>query len=129
GLRAGLRRPLPRAAVRRVRGTGRPLRLRPAVRRQERSAVNRTSTTLIGAVAALATVTGVAALAGPADEDAGRAAAGRKPVERSTLVCPQPTVSDTAETRYTAFTPKGGQGRGSEAALYPAEKADTGGSG
>lgn len=91
--------------------------------------MNRTSTTLIGAVAALATVTGVAALAGPAEEDAGRAAAGRKPVERSTLVCPQPTVSDTAETRYTAFTPKGGQGRGSEAALYPAEKADTGGSG
>jgi uncharacterized protein DUF5719 len=90
--------------------------------------VNRTSMTLIGAVAALAAITGVAALAAPGGEKPGSAAAaGRKPVERSTLVCPQPSVSDVAETRYTAFAPKGGQGKGG-AELYPAEKADTGGS-
>ncbi|WP_314174525.1 DUF5719 family protein [Streptomyces winkii] len=88
--------------------------------------MNRTSMTLIGAVTALAAVTGVAALAAPGAEESG-AAAGRKPVERSTLVCPQPSVSDVAETRYTAFAPKGGQGKGG-AELYPAEKADTGGS-
>ncbi|OEV31100.1 hypothetical protein AN219_06950 [Streptomyces nanshensis] len=90
--------------------------------------MNRTSMTLIGAATALATLTGVAALAAPGGEESGAAAAaGRRPVERSTLVCPQPSVSDVAETTYTAFTPKGGQGKGG-AELYPAEKADTGGS-
>lgn len=88
--------------------------------------MNRTSATLIGAATALAALTGVAALAAPGGEEPGSAAAaGRKPVERSTLVCPQPSVSDVAETRYTAFAPKGGQGKGS-AELYPAQKADTG---
>jgi hypothetical protein len=91
--------------------------------------VNRTSTTLIGAVAALAAVTGVSALAAPGgEENGGAAAAGRRPVERSTLVCPQPSVSDVAETRYTAFAPQGGEGKG-KAELYAAEKADDGSGG
>lgn len=90
--------------------------------------MNRTSMTLIGAATALAALTGVAALAAPGGEDLGSAsAAGRRPVERSTLVCPQPSVSDVAETRYAAFAPKGGQGKGN-AELYRAEKSDTGGS-
>ncbi|QPP08545.1 hypothetical protein G4Z16_21490 [Streptomyces bathyalis] len=90
--------------------------------------MNRTSMTLIGAATALAALTGVAALAAPDGEDLGStSAAGRRPVERSTLVCPQPSVSDVAETRYTAFAPKGGEGKGG-AELYRAEKADTGGS-
>ncbi|WP_181767217.1 DUF5719 family protein [Streptomyces albidus (ex Kaewkla and Franco 2022)] len=89
--------------------------------------MNRTTTTLIGAVTALAALTGVAAVAAPGDEDTGPAsAAGRKPVERSTLVCPQPSLSDVAQTEYTAFSPKGGEGKGS-AELYPAEKTDADG--
>ncbi|MGW7521242.1 DUF5719 family protein [Streptomyces sp. NPDC054796] len=94
--------------------------------------MNRSTLTLIGAVTALAAVTGVAAVAAPG-EDASRSAtaAARKPVERSTLVCPRPTVSDVAETDYTAFTPKGedsGKGGKGSAALYPAEE-DTKGAG
>nr|WP_206324367.1 DUF5719 family protein [Streptomyces sp. HNM0574] len=83
--------------------------------------------TLAGAVAALAALTGVAAVAAPGDE-AGRApaAAARKPVERSTLVCPKPTESDVAETVYSAVTPKGGAAKGGTAELYPAESAETG---
>lgn len=88
--------------------------------------MNRTTMTLIGAVTALAAVTGVAAVAAPGGEDSGQAgAAGRKPVERSTLVCPQPSLSDVAETEYTAFAPKGGEGKGG-AELYPAERTDPG---
>ncbi|MGW8374662.1 DUF5719 family protein [Streptomyces sp. ODS28] len=83
----------------------------------------RTPAFLIGAVAALAAVTGVAAMAAPGDQGGGSTAgAVRKPVERSTLVCPQPSDSDVAETAYTGFTPKGGSGKG-EAGLYPAERA------
>ncbi|SCK11290.1 DUF5719 family protein [Streptomyces sp. WMMB 322] len=90
--------------------------------------MNRTSMTLIGAATALAALTGVAALTAPGGEDpAAASAAGRRPVERSTLVCPQPSVSDVAETRYTAFAPKGGKGKG-DAGLFRAEKAETGGS-
>ncbi|MFZ3470742.1 DUF5719 family protein [Streptomyces sp. 4.24] len=66
--------------------------------------------TLAAVTAALAAVTGLAALTAPA---AGRAAAAapaggeaaRMPVERSLLVCPAPSTSDIAETVYTAFTP------------------------
>ncbi|HEV7629202.1 MAG TPA: DUF5719 family protein, partial [Streptomyces sp.] len=89
--------------------------------------MNRTTMTLIGAVTALAAVTGVAAIAAPGGEDSGQgSAAGRKPVERSTLVCPQPSLSDVAQTEYTAFSPKGSEGKGG-AQLYPAVQADTDG--
>ncbi|WP_030773183.1 DUF5719 family protein [Streptomyces sp. NRRL F-2664] len=76
--------------------------------------------TLAAVTAALAALTGVAALtapdpaAGPSD---GRpaAASARMPVERSLLVCPGPSSSDIAETTYTSFTPGGpaGAGKGS----------------
>ncbi|MFC4495952.1 DUF5719 family protein [Streptomyces ovatisporus] len=89
--------------------------------------MNRTTMTLIGAVTALAAVTGVAAVAAPDGEETGAsAAAGRKPVERSTLVCPQPGYSDVAQTEYTAFAPKGSDGQGG-AELFQAGKADTDG--
>ncbi|MFI1966983.1 DUF5719 family protein [Streptomyces pathocidini] len=70
--------------------------------------MNRTTQSLIGAAAALAAVTGVAALTGPdSAADASAASAARLPVERSTLLCPAPSSSELAETTYTSFTPKG----------------------
>ncbi|HEX5565907.1 MAG TPA: DUF5719 family protein [Streptomyces sp.] len=71
--------------------------------------MNRTALTLIGVATALAAVTGVASLTAPSGEPAGGpGAATRLPVERSTLLCPQPTSSEVGETVYTAFTPGGG---------------------
>ncbi|MFD3548729.1 DUF5719 family protein [Streptomyces sp. NPDC058655] len=59
--------------------------------------------------AALAALTGIAALTAPAAPggaaDGKAAAAARMPVERSLLVCPAPSSSDIADTTYTAFTP------------------------
>ncbi|MGP3989372.1 DUF5719 family protein [Streptomyces sp. 3N207] len=90
--------------------------------------MNRTVLSFGAVAVALAAVTGVAALTAP-DEAAQRGesakAAAHKPVERSTLVCPQPSASDVAETSYEAFTPKGGPGKKGSAALYPAELAET----
>ncbi|GAA2059440.1 DUF5719 family protein [Streptomyces albiaxialis] len=99
--------------------------------------MNRTIYGFAGAVVALAAVTGVAAVAAPGDDGAKDAAsapaAQRKPVERSTLVCARPSVSDVAETTYTAFAPKGAPGKKGSAELRPAELADpdggTGGTG
>ncbi len=84
--------------------------------------MNRTTISLIGVVAALAAATGVAgALApAPAAPAAAMATAQRKPVERSTLLCPAPTGSDYASTAYTAFTPAGtGATGGGTAQLMP----------
>ncbi len=60
---------------------------------------------LIAAVAGLLAVTGLATLTAPdgAASDAGTAE--RRPVERSSLLCPEPSTSDLAETTYTSFTP------------------------
>ncbi|MFD6231856.1 DUF5719 family protein [Streptomyces sp. NPDC060232] len=75
--------------------------------------------TLAAVTAALAVLTGVAALTAPAPaggSSAGKAAASaRMPVERSLLVCPGPSSSDIAETTYTSFTPgaPAGEGKGS----------------
>ncbi|WP_030763662.1 MULTISPECIES: DUF5719 family protein [unclassified Streptomyces] len=75
--------------------------------------------TLAAVTAALAALTGVAALTAPATDgkaaDAKAATAARMPVERSLLVCPGPSSSDIAETTYTAFTPgaPAGGGKGS----------------
>ncbi|MCF6524007.1 DUF5719 family protein [Streptomyces sp. JJ36] len=95
--------------------------------------MNRTTLSLIGAVTALAAVTGVAATTAPgAESTAARPAAERLPVERSTLVCPQPSASELAETRYTAFTPEGEDaadapgGEDAAAHLLPAEEKETG---
>ncbi len=67
-----------------------------------------THLSLIAGAAALAAITGFASLTapqGPATTEAKAAAS--LPVERSSLVCPAPSTSDLAETRYTSFTPPG----------------------
>ncbi|MER5752136.1 DUF5719 family protein [Streptomyces sp. NPDC002088] len=68
--------------------------------------MNRTTLSLIAGTAALAAVTGFAALTTPdaAGADTAKAAA-QQPVERTTLLCPAPSTSDLAETSYTSFTP------------------------
>lgn len=83
--------------------------------------MNRTTLSLIAAVTALAAVTGFAAATTPG-EDAPAEAAARLPVERSSLLCPEPSQSDLAETAYTSFTPetKGTEGAGT-AQLSPAK--------
>ncbi|MEU9036399.1 DUF5719 family protein [Streptomyces sp. NPDC048352] len=71
--------------------------------------------TLAAVTAALAAVTGLAFLTAPAATPAGgagRADAARRPVERSVLVCPEPSSSDIAETTYTSLTPGKGGGAG-----------------
>ncbi|WP_030889547.1 DUF5719 family protein [Streptomyces sp. NRRL S-1868] len=88
--------------------------------------MNRTLIGLGGTVVALAAVTGVAVVAAPGDGDASATAAAHKPVERTTLVCPQPSSSDVAETTWTAFTPKGGPGKKGSAELHPAARAGDG---
>lgn len=91
--------------------------------------MNRTVLSFGGTVVALAAVTGLATLWAPEDAAQGQdgaQVAAHKPVERSTLVCPQPSTSDVAETSYTAFTPKGAPGKKGSAELHPAELADSG---
>jgi hypothetical protein len=68
--------------------------------------VNRTTLSLIAGTAALAAVTGFAALNTPDAAGAGTAkAAARLPVERTSLLCPAPSLSEIADTTYTSFTP------------------------
>ncbi|MEU6538341.1 DUF5719 family protein [Streptomyces sp. NPDC047000] len=68
--------------------------------------MNRTTLSLIAGTAALAAVTGFAALNTPDAAGAGTAgAAARRPVERTSLLCPAPSLSDIADTTYTSFTP------------------------
>ncbi|MGW6027136.1 DUF5719 family protein [Streptomyces sp. NPDC055099] len=89
--------------------------------------MNRTTQSLIAAAAALAAVTGFAVANAPdGGKDDGAKAAARLPVERTSLLCPVPSVSDLAETSYTAFTPKGegsGSGKTGKAELMPATRA------
>ncbi|MFC8128663.1 DUF5719 family protein [Streptomyces sp. NPDC057302] len=84
--------------------------------------MNRTTQSLIAAVAALAAVTGFAVVNAPdGSGDDGAKAAARLPVERTSLLCPVPSSSDLAETSYTAFTPEGkGSGDAGKAELLPA---------
>lgn len=63
--------------------------------------------TLAAVAVALAAVAGASTLGGDAGAAASAADAERAPVERSTLVCPQPGTAESAATRYTAFTPGG----------------------
>ncbi|MFE6162348.1 DUF5719 family protein [Streptomyces sp. NPDC056486] len=86
--------------------------------------MNRTTQSLIAAVAALAAVTGFAVANAPDDSgDDGAKAAARLPVERTSLLCPVPSSSDLAETSYTAFTPKGEEsGKAGKAELLPATR-------
>ncbi|MGW7285224.1 DUF5719 family protein [Streptomyces sp. NPDC054847] len=68
--------------------------------------MKRTTISLIAVATALAAVTGFASLTAPDGEATTEAAApARLPVERSSLLCPAPSSSDLAETRYTSFTP------------------------
>ena len=89
--------------------------------------MNRTTLSLIGVSTALAAVTGLAALTAPQPQGAEQTpVAERLPVQRSTLVCPQPSSSDLAETRYTAHTPPNTvEGEGG-AELLPVPEKDTG---
>ncbi|WP_340561090.1 DUF5719 family protein [Streptomyces sp. GSL17-111] len=88
--------------------------------------LNRPALALAAAVTALAAVSGVAAVTTSAD-GAGTPSASsaeRLPVQRSTLVCPQPSTSELGETHLTAFTPGGGSGGSdggeADAGLLPA---------
>ncbi|MFE9878185.1 DUF5719 family protein [Streptomyces sp. NPDC005784] len=77
--------------------------------------MNRTTLSLIAAATALAAVTGFATLKSPdASGDSAAGTAARLPVERTSLLCPQPSTSDIADTAYTSFTPvaEGASGSG-----------------
>lgn len=87
--------------------------------------MNRTTISLIAGTAALAAVTGFAAMSTPDAAGAGTAkAAAQQPVERTSLLCPAPSTSDLAETSYTSFTPvTEGTGSDGKAELAAAAKA------
>ncbi|GHC62855.1 DUF5719 family protein [Streptomyces flavofungini] len=88
--------------------------------------MNRTTVSLIAATAALAAVTGFASVNAPDGGDDAAKTAKRLPVERTSLLCPEPSTSDLAETSYTAFTPSsGGAVSGGKAELLPAPKVLT----
>lgn len=87
--------------------------------------MNRSTVSLIAVVATLAALTGFASVTGSDDEGAAGTAR-RLPVERTSLLCPEPSTSDLAETAYTAFTPTSeGAAGGGSAVLRPAPKALT----
>lgn len=67
--------------------------------------MNRTTLSLIAGTTALVAITGVAALTAPDGSADDTAPAARRPVERSSLLCPSPSTSDLAETSYTSYTP------------------------
>ncbi|MEV7388228.1 DUF5719 family protein [Streptomyces sp. NPDC091215] len=93
--------------------------------------MNRTTLSLLAGTAALAAVTGFAALNPPATSAAHTAeAAAQLPVERTTLLCPAPSLSDIADTSYTSFTPvtKGATSDG-KAALQAATEQSVDGTG
>ncbi|MGA5896301.1 DUF5719 family protein [Streptomyces venetus] len=96
--------------------------------------MNRTTLSLIAGATALAAVTGFAALSAPdaPGADTSAKAAAQLPVERTSLLCPSPSMSDLAETSYTSFTPvtKGTEGGGkAELQAAAAESADGSGAG
>ncbi|MFC7818347.1 MULTISPECIES: DUF5719 family protein [unclassified Streptomyces] len=94
--------------------------------------MKRTTLSLFAGTAALAAVTGFAAVSAPGDPGADTAEpAAVLPVERSSLLCPAPSNSDLAETSYTSFTPvtKGADEKGTaalEAATAESEDAKDG---
>ncbi|WP_323379852.1 DUF5719 family protein, partial [Streptomyces alkaliphilus] len=61
---------------------------------------------LLAVGVALAAVTGLAGLGDDPAAPRPAGETGRAPVERTTLVCPQPTRGEGATTWYTAFTPE-----------------------
>ena len=94
--------------------------------------MNRTTLSLIAGATALAAVTGFAALSAPdtPGTDTTAKAAAQLPVERTSLLCPAPSMSDIAETSYTSFTPvTKGTGSGGKAELRAAAQESPDGSG
>ncbi|AXG78173.1 DUF5719 family protein [Streptomyces paludis] len=78
--------------------------------------MNRTTLSLLAVATALAAITGFASMTAPAAGDtAAPATAARLPVERTSQLCPVPSVSDVAETTYTSVTPTGKGGADREA--------------
>ncbi|MEU0006402.1 DUF5719 family protein [Streptomyces sp. NPDC006314] len=68
--------------------------------------MKRTTLSLIAGTTALAAVTAFAAFDTPSASGASAPkAAAQLPVERTSLLCPAPSVSEIAETSYTSFTP------------------------
>ncbi|MFI9806174.1 DUF5719 family protein [Streptomyces sp. NPDC052301] len=68
--------------------------------------MNRTTLSLIAGTAALAAVTAFATLDPPSASGASAPdAAAQLPVQRTSLLCPAPSISDIADTSYTSFTP------------------------
>lgn len=91
--------------------------------------MNRTTLSLIAGTTALAAVTGFAALTAPdaSGGDTTTKAAAQLPVQRTSLLCPQPSTSDVAETAYTSFTPvTEGTGAEGSAELVAAGEESTG---
>ncbi|MGW4595153.1 DUF5719 family protein [Streptomyces sp. NPDC004457] len=98
--------------------------------------MNRTTLSLIAGTAALAAVTAFAAFDPPSASGAAEPrAAARLPVERTSLLCPAPSMSDIADTAYTSFTPvtkgagSGGKARLQAAVEQSADGTDGGGKG
>ncbi|MFD3569763.1 DUF5719 family protein [Streptomyces sp. NPDC058671] len=68
--------------------------------------MKRTTLSLIAVATGLAALTGFASLTAPdGTATPGAKAPTRLPVERAGLVCPAPSTSEVAETRYTSYTP------------------------
>ncbi|MFS4096463.1 DUF5719 family protein [Streptomyces sp. AF1A] len=67
--------------------------------------MNRTTLSLFACATALAAVTAFAALDTPPASGTAPEAAAQLPVQRTSLLCPAPSISDIAETSYTSFTP------------------------
>ncbi len=93
--------------------------------------MNRTTLSLIACATALAAVTGFAALTAPdVSGNATAKAAAQLPVERTNLLCPQPSTSEVAETAYTSFTPvTAGAGGSGKAELAAAGEESAAGAG
>ncbi|KKD08548.1 DUF5719 family protein [Streptomyces sp. WM6386] len=68
--------------------------------------MNRSTVSLFACATALAAVTGFATLTTPDASGTDTATTATElPVERTSLLCPSPSISDLAETSYTSFTP------------------------
>ncbi|MFD8965412.1 DUF5719 family protein [Streptomyces sp. NPDC059568] len=88
--------------------------------------MNRTTLSLIAVATALAAVTGFATLTAPDSTGAAVAQApARLPVERTSQLCPAPSMSDIAETTYTSFTPAGTSGAGTSGSAELSESIVT----
>lgn len=87
--------------------------------------MKRTTISLIAVTTALAAVTGFASLTVPDGTEPTRGdLALPLPVERSSLLCPAPSSSEIAETRYTSFTPVRKQATGQKDTDAQADSAE-----